>query len=701
MNSEENRMTFFRGRKVELVLFFLLWGTYAYFYQSTQHNEAARFDQMRAIVHDQTLVIDKYWWNSADVIHYSRNGTEHIYPNKAPGGALLRLTPFALLTLLLQPLLWLGVPEWIYWHILSYLTVLGTVSLVSSLAAVGTFCVLRKLTGDTYAALSGVVAVWLGTLVFPYSTLFFSHQLAGACVTLAFILLLDWKLRRRAERGGFRTRFVFFAAGSLLGCSVISEYPTAILAVLLSCYAAWLVVRQPDTPQQKLTLLSFFAAGAGLCAILLVSYNLAAFGKWAYVPLEAYTAPGSAFPTYTSGFLGFRWNGWAAFLHALGAVTVRPTIGVLYLGVEHWIIYGCNPVLWLAVAGIGLLISRRETRAEGVLTLAMTVSYLLFVTTYGKWEYDWGGGSFFGVRHLVPLFGLLALPIAVVARRLRWLFYPLLAVSVFYMLLGTAVEPRIWNMTPNPLRDILLPEYLRGHLAQNTAALFGGEHLLTKDSTAFNLGKLAGLPRQYQLAPLMLWWLLAGGALLALAARSQPEERRWIPRVRFACLLAFVSFVTVLPIAHHAASATRQTGSGLRGKYYRNLTWSGKPVDERVDRTIDFDWSQTMPLQPPFSVEWSGQLIVEQAGNYTFTMSVDDGALLEIDGQPVLDLLHGPILSKRDSAVTLMAGWHAVRIRYFNELFGGSIHLWWRAAGRLQAIVPEEALSPDVMNAQQ
>ncbi|MDQ6654432.1 MAG: PA14 domain-containing protein, partial [Verrucomicrobiota bacterium] len=218
---------------------------------------------------------------------------------------------------------------------------------------------------------------------------------------------------------------------------------------------------------------------------------------------------------------------------------------------------------------------------------------------------------------------------------------------------------------------------------------------------AFNLAKLTGVPRRGQLAPLMLWWMIAGGALLSLVAGLQPEERRWIPRARFAGLLAFVSLVTVLPIAHHAASGAGQTGSGLRGKYYRNLNWRGEPVEERVDRTIDFDWSQKMPLQPPFSVEWTGELVVEQTGDYTFTMSVDDGALLEIDGEPVLDLLHGPILSNRDGTITLTAGRHALRIRYFNELFGGSIHLWWRSAGRLQAIVPDDALVPAAANAQQ
>lgn len=43
--------------RVEFLLFVLLWVSYAYFYQSTRHNEAARFDQMRALISDRTLEI--------------------------------------------------------------------------------------------------------------------------------------------------------------------------------------------------------------------------------------------------------------------------------------------------------------------------------------------------------------------------------------------------------------------------------------------------------------------------------------------------------------------------------------------------------------------------------------------------------------------------------------------------------------------
>ena len=97
--------------KVELLLFVLLWTTYAYFYQSTQQNEAGRFDQIRAVVQDHTLAINKYWWNSADVIRYPTGDTGPIYPNKAPGTTLLGALPFAFWSLLLKVLTLFGVPR--------------------------------------------------------------------------------------------------------------------------------------------------------------------------------------------------------------------------------------------------------------------------------------------------------------------------------------------------------------------------------------------------------------------------------------------------------------------------------------------------------------------------------------------------------------------------------------------------------------
>src|SRR5438105_1812761 len=165
-----------RVHRVELLLFLLLWTTYSYFYQSTQHNEACRLDQTRAIIQDHTLLINKYWWNTADVIHLPEGGFDKIYPAKAPGSSLLAVPPYWFFLNVLKLFRFFGLPEWVYWHLVTYLTTIFTVSLLSALSAVAIYRLLQRTTGDTYFAALVVLAVWLGTIAFPFSTVFFSHQ---------------------------------------------------------------------------------------------------------------------------------------------------------------------------------------------------------------------------------------------------------------------------------------------------------------------------------------------------------------------------------------------------------------------------------------------------------------------------------------------------------------------------------------------
>ena len=705
-----------RRYSVELLLFALLWGTYAYFYQSTQQNEAARFDQIRSILHDGTLAINKYWWNSADVIHYPTNGTDHIFPNKAPGTTFVGIPPFALASLAVAPAKYFAVPEWLRWHVITYLTIVFSVGLLSALAAVAMYRVLRRMTGNNYFSVFAILAIWLGTLCFPFSTLFFSHQLAAAMLVLAFYLIFN-----ASAAGSRATRNVVAqlgAAGFLMGLSVATEYPASILAGLLSCYAAWRIWIGIG-PEQRLRMLASLVIGLALGGGILLAYNLAAFGKPFYIPYEAYAAPKSPFATYQQGWLGMQLPGPKQLLHALASITVYEQIGILHLRVEEWRVYASNPVLWLALPGLGVMLWRGEFRSEGVLIASMTIAYLLFITSYGKSTYDWSGGSYLGPRHLVPLLPFLALPLYFGARYLRFLFYPLLAISAFYMLVATAVEPRVPHFFASPVRDFLLPDYLAGNLAQNTDALFdGARNKLTHDSTAFNFAKLLDVPGRYQLAPLMCWWIIVGGSLFVLAARRDTPIRPqgFVPdpdgRVRlaadygfvrrryslggaFLALFLFGATVVLLPVVSHAKAARKmKRPDGLLGKYYRNVNWTGNPSQVQVDGRLEFDWSRKMPMQPPFSVDWTGKLFVRNAGNYTFAVQADDGALLQINDRTVVDLSKGPAFEKRSGAIELPAGQHKIQVRYFNSFGGGSLRVWWNAPGRPERIVPRDVLVP-------
>jgi hypothetical protein len=678
--------TTFSSHHIEILLFVLLWTTYAYFYQSTGTNEAVRFDQIRALVHDHTLAIDKYAFNSPDLIRYPEK-TGHIYPNKAPGMTFLGTIPFAIVTVVLTPFRAAGLPEWIYWHAVAYTTTAFAVSLFSALAAVAIYRVLIKLSDDKYFAAVIVLATWLGTLVFPYSTLFFSHIPTASLLVIAFYLLFE--LRDSAGSSSLPVVRVS-VAGLLIGFTVSIEYQAVLLGAVLGFYFLWITWRLESLPREKLGLLGLFAAGLVVGGSALIVYNLTAFGTAFYIPYETYAKPGASFySTYGQGWLGWQWSGFSNFLNALLSIFIYRPSGLFYVVVGRWHIYACNPVLWLCLPGFAIMLWSRALRAEGLLIGGMVVVYLLFIANYGTSIDDWGGGLYLGPRHLIPLLPFLALPLYFGAQKLRWIFYPLAAISIFYMLLGTATEPRIAFPFGDIGRDLLLPDYLTGHFAENTASLFS-ERNLTLDSTAANLPKLLHVPGHYQLVPLMICWVI-GGVTLRFLANQKP--RRFLD-VGNVALLLFAACIAIAPIIHHAMTAQPSGPRGLLGKYYRNATWQSAPADVRVDRNIDFDWSKDTPYPAPFSVEWTGKIIVDREGFYMFTLAADDGALLEIDGKQIVDATHS-LYREKEQSISLTKGLHTIRVRYFNLMFAGSVKVWWTLLGRPRQILPTESLIPE------
>jgi len=65
---------------------------------------------------------------------------------------------------------------------------------------------------------------------------------------------------------------------------------------------------------------------------------------------------------------------------------------------------------------------------------------------------------------------------------------------------------------------------------------------------------------------------------------------------------------------------TGVTVSGLKGQYYANASFQGKPVATRVDKQINFDWGAASPVpgvpRNSFSVRWTGTVHVPQPGLY-------------------------------------------------------------------------------------
>jgi hypothetical protein len=627
-----------------------------------------------------SFAIDAYAGNTADVVEVARDGVRRVYPNKAPGTTLLGLPVFRFWWTVLRPL---GLAAHVHWHAVAYLTTVCTVGLLSALAAAAMLGVLERACGDRLAALLAVAAVWLGSIAFPYSTLFFSHQLAAALLALAFVLLFRlrheaWPARRAAGHAA--------AAGFLISFSVATEYPAAILAGLLALYATWVLARGAAPRPERLRAGLLFGAGLAAGAALLAAYNLLAFGRLWYTPYQEYSSQGpELFQAVGRGVGGVMWRGLGPFLEVLAEITVRPQRGLLYLGLEGAWIYACSPVLWLALPGLYLLARRPGLRAEAALCGAALLAYLAFNACYGDSIVFWGGATSVGPRHLVPALPFAALPLSLAARRLKAALVPLLLLSTASMLMATAVEPRTPYEPRNPWRELYVPSYLAGSFAVARDGLFHPDRMLTSDSTAFNLGKLAGLPGRWQLAPLLLGWAALGALLVRGAA---PPARAAGAGV----LGAYAGMLALAPALLGPSPRALSPRSGLTARLYGNAHWEGEPLEMRVDRTLVFDWSGGTPLQPPWSVEWRGFLLADQTGRYRFALESDDGSRLWIDGLTIVDNggVHGE--QRQSGDVHLARGRHAIRVRYFDAGHGAVFRLLWTPPGRSEAALPPEVL---------
>ena len=78
-----------------------------------------------------------------------------------------------------------------------------------------------------------------------------------------------------------------------------------------------------------------------------------------------------------------------------------------------------------------------------------------------------------------------------------------------------------------------------------------------------------------------------------------------------------------------------------------------------------------------FGVVYTGGFSVDTAGSYTFYLGSDDGSVLYIDGQPVInnDGLHAT--QEKTATVTLSAGSHQIEVRYFERGGYADIFLDW------------------------
>ena len=491
-------------RRRDLIVALLLLLCYGFFRQVPAWNEYSRYDLTRALVEQGTTRIDAYQQNTGDKAFHGG----HYYSDKPPGTSLLG-APIYAMELAATRAAGTGAPDPLTGIQIQafFLSALPTVLLVLLMLDY-----LRQGVGETWALIVSL-GYGLGTIAFPFATMFFGHASATFFLFAGFYVL--WRAR---ESTGWDWRHA--VAGFLAGWAVAVDVSTAFGVVVLILYVA-VRARPPSRPVAlNWRALALIMAGAAVPAALFGAYNLASFGspfRLGYSDL----ANGGFAAGMESGILGVGW----------------PSLSVasdLLVGARGLLVLA--PWLMLAPAGVAAL-RRRDLRKEAAVCVTMVVAYLTFNAGY----YLPFGGWTPGPRFMLPALPFAALLVAWAPRSLRPLTALQIAASVALVLVATVTMPNAPEMYTDPLTQLWVPRLLTRDLADTVAWLQLGLHGIEP------------------LVVLVGGLVIAGVGLAATFAGSPLASR--VVRVAVAAQLLFVGVFAfpILPIGGIEAALAHST----------------------------------------------------------------------------------------------------------------------------------------------
>ncbi len=468
--------------------------SYAYFYQGGGWNQNSRFDLVRAIVEQGTLRIDAYHENTDDKAF--ANG--HYYSDKAPGLALLAVPVAEVAKPLLQaggvdPSSARGLVA------MSYFITVFAVALPMAVACAVLFLIALGLGSDVSAAAFGALALGLATPMWAYSTLFWGHSLAGACLVFGFA----FALRLRVTKSQIGDVLLGIGVGLTAGWATVTEYPAAPAAVILAVLALGIVWKD-GWPRRWRTAVGV-AMGASACIAVLLIYQFRVFGS-AFQPSYSYY-PAGAFPWMKHGYMGVTY----------------PRIDValkLLFGCRRGLLF-VAPVALVAPFGLRWLWKQPTARAAAAAAAAMAAYYFLFNASFRAWAAGWS----YGPRYMAAGLPLLCLGLAPAWSKACPLWRTVLAVAaaggVCFGLMAVSTTAQPPDEFRCSLLQLLWPSFWAGKFSLNQQSML----TISEDPTghahgAFNLGELAGLHGLASLIPLLAMW----GFAAALWARMDRSE---------------------------------------------------------------------------------------------------------------------------------------------------------------------------------
>lgn len=460
-------------------LFWLLLGSYAYFWQFRGWNEGSRLMLTYALVDHGRIAIDGLEQQTGDLAY--RDG--HYYSLKPPGHAIIAIPLYALLRLVMPPHPLNG-PEIKYWWP-DYLLTVATSGVATAVAGVLLWQTARVAGASSALAILLCVSFGLGSSAFTYATLFSGHPVAGCFAFAAVILALrDVPTNRGVVVAGF-----------CAGAATATEYPFVCLLPALVVAIAF------KTKHWKLG--AMFGLSSGLVVAGLLIYHVMAFGGPFKTGYSFITDPEFQKVYTPDNPIGLQFPTW------------QRTINVLFS--SHGLIWYAPLTL---LTPFGLWSWWRERRFAELWLFFWTFGVFLTVNAAHP---TWTGGYSTGPRYTQAALVFAYWPIASLLKSSRWAAYvvwALLLPGIFVGLGATACSygGRLPDIgTPggnNPISEVILRDYQDGFVGSSfgNVLLHGSWHHTDR----------ANLESLY---PLLVFWELMLAFLILLACRSRRGGR--------------------------------------------------------------------------------------------------------------------------------------------------------------------------------
>lgn len=444
-----------------LIIFIIALVFYAYFVKQGDWNINSRLGLVKAIVEEHRLTIDSY--------HVGEFETEdkafingHYYSDKAFGASALAAFFYGIIYPLTGSIS-------SYADFVMLMTILA-IGLPTAILAPVIYDMAIKYTEDRWFSLMVALSICLGTAIFPYAGAFYGHALSALTAFSAFKLWIDvnqFKAKITAGRS--------FLGGLLIGLLVITEYPTAVIAVILIGYAGYVAWKNNVLLSRNFVFP--FLAGGGIILALLLTYNKMVFGSpfttgYSFNKFEMFEE------AFSRGYMGFEWPR----ARTLFLMTFHPTQGIFFQ----------SPVLLAALAGVFWTVNRKALKAEAVMASAAILAFLIAFSGVRLW---WGGDSF-STRYVIAILPFFAIFLLNTPKFWRLLFYGLAALSIFQMLIASATPFNGMDLATSKVMEVgstfsmqsfLLYTLLLPRLLKNKLTLTWGNHLLGVESWYFNL----------------------------------------------------------------------------------------------------------------------------------------------------------------------------------------------------------------------